>query len=224
MSTMKMTIYGLNNYMTSVQDDLFSGLTLPTGITKDVVVKNILKESADFETLYSDPYFLQELITNWSAKWYDTFEKWYNALQIQYDPLNNFDRYEEWEDAGTSASTNIGTGNVSNKSKTTETPTGEMVQDHYVTPYENTNKTLQSEDLTKYNTYKDTTETNTTSGTSTSNTGTGNTTGKHKGHLYGNIGVTTSQQMLEAELEIATWNLVQHITDIFMKEFCIMVY
>lgn len=224
MSTMKMTIYGLNNYMASVQDDLFSGLTLPTGITKDVVVKNILKESADFETLYSDPYFLQELITNWSAKWYDTFEKWYNALQIQYDPLNNFDRHEEWEDVGTSASTNTGTGNVSNKSKTEETPSGKMTQNHYVTPYENNTKTLQGADETTYENYKDTTETNTTSGTSTSNTGTGNTTGKHKGHLYGNIGVTTSQQMLEAELEIATWNLVQHITDIFMKEFCIMVY
>lgn len=224
MSTMKMTIYGLNNYMTSVQDDLFSGLTLPTGITRDVVIKNILKESADFETLYSDPYFLQELITNWSAKWYDTFEKWYNALQIEYEPLYNFDRYEEWEDVGTSASTNTGTGNVSNKSKTEETPSGKMIQKHFVTPYESNVQTLQGSDETSYENYKDTTETNTTSGTSTSNTGTGNTTGKHKGHLWGNIGVTTSQQMLEAELEIATWNLVQHITDIFMKEFCIMVY
>jgi hypothetical protein len=224
MSTMKMTIYGLNNYMASVQDDLFSGLTLPTGITKNVVVKNILKESADFETLYSDPYFLQELITNWSAKWYDTFEKWYNALQIQYDPLNNFDRHEEWEDVGTSASTNIGTGSVSNKSKTEETPSGKMIQKHFVTPYESNVETLQGSDETSYENYKDTTETNTTSGTNTSNTGTGNTTGKHKGHLYGNIGVTTSQQMLEAELEIATWNLVQHITDIFIKEFCILVY
>ena len=224
MSTMKMTIYGLNNYMTSVQDDLFSGLTLPTGITRDVVIKNILKESADFETLYSDPYFLQELITNWSAKWYDTFEKWYNALQIEYEPLYNFDRYEEWEDVGTSASTNTGTGNVSNKSKTTETPTGEMVQDHYVTPYESNTKTLQSEDLTKYNLYKDTTETDATSGTSTSNTGTGNTTGKHTGHLYGNIGVTTSSALLKEYLDISEWNLVEQITDIFIKEFCIMVY
>lgn len=224
MSTMKMTIYGLNNYMTSVQDDLFSGLTLPTGITKDVVVKNILKESADFETLYSDPYFLQELITNWSAKWYDTFEKWYNALQIEYEPLYNFDRYEEWEDVGTSASTNTGTGNVSNKSKTEETPSGKMTQNHYVTPYENNAKTLQGADETTYENYKDTTETNTTSGTSTSNTGTGNTTGKHKGHLYGNIGVTTSSALLKEYLDISEWNLVQHITDIFMKEFCIMVY
>lgn len=224
MSTMKMTIYGLNNYMASVQDDLFSGLTLPTGITRDVVIKNILKESADFETLYSDPYFLQELITNWSAKWYDTFEKWYNALQIEYEPLYNFDRYEEWEDTGTSASTNVGTGNVSNKTKTEETPTGEMIQDHYVTPYESNTKTLQGEDKTSYNTYKDTTETNATSGTSTSNTGTGSTTGKHKGHLYGNIGVTTSSALLEEYLDISEWNLVQHITDIFMKEFCIMVY
>ena len=40
----------------------------------------------------------------------------------------------------------------------------------------------------------------------------------------GNIGVTTSQQMLEAELDIVTWNLYEHISDIFIDEFCILVY
>ena len=40
----------------------------------------------------------------------------------------------------------------------------------------------------------------------------------------GNIGVTTSQQMLQSELDIATWNLYEHIADLFVTEFCIMVY
>lgn len=42
--------------------------------------------------------------------------------------------------------------------------------------------------------------------------------------MYGNIGVTTSQRMLELELDIATWNLYEHIADLFCQEFCIMVY
>ena len=41
---------------------------------------------------------------------------------------------------------------------------------------------------------------------------------------YGNIGVTTSQQLLESELDIAKWNLYNQIADIFTSEFCIMVY
>lgn len=43
-------------------------------------------------------------------------------------------------------------------------------------------------------------------------------------HMYGNIGVTTSQQMLEAEYQISAWNIYEAITDLFMQEFCIMIY
>lgn len=43
-------------------------------------------------------------------------------------------------------------------------------------------------------------------------------------HMYGNIGVTTSQQMLKDELSIAEWNIYEHIKDIFMQDFCIMIY
>lgn len=65
-------------------------------------------------------------------------------------------------------------------------------------------------------------------------TGSENTTGKettggtddlvHEGHLYGNIGVTTSQQMLRDELEVARFNLIDEITDLFLPEFIIPVY
>ena len=40
----------------------------------------------------------------------------------------------------------------------------------------------------------------------------------------GNIGVTTSQQMLQQELDIGYWNLYQRITDLFLREFTIPVY
>lgn len=46
----------------------------------------------------------------------------------------------------------------------------------------------------------------------------------HTARLHGNIGVTTSQQMLEAELTVAEWNIYEHITDIFVEQFCLMVY
>ena len=44
------------------------------------------------------------------------------------------------------------------------------------------------------------------------------------GRIHGNIGVTTSQQMLQAELDIAQWNLYEHITDLFLSEFVIPIY
>lgn len=41
---------------------------------------------------------------------------------------------------------------------------------------------------------------------------------------YGNIGVTTSQQMLEAELEIAKYNIYRTFAGIFASDLLIMVY
>ena len=47
---------------------------------------------------------------------------------------------------------------------------------------------------------------------------------KHTAHLYGNIGVTTSAQMLEGELEIRKRDLISIIVREFKENFCIMVY
>lgn len=46
----------------------------------------------------------------------------------------------------------------------------------------------------------------------------------HEGRIHGNIGVTTSQQMLQQELDIAEWNIYEHITDLFLTEFVIPIY
>lgn len=45
-----------------------------------------------------------------------------------------------------------------------------------------------------------------------------------KSHIWGNIGVTTSQQMIESELKLRRWNLYEQIADIFMDEMCVRVY
>lgn len=48
--------------------------------------------------------------------------------------------------------------------------------------------------------------------------------GKHEGHLHGNIGVTTNQQMIREEREIVKFNLYDYILDSFVKTFCVMLY
>ena len=51
------------------------------------------------------------------------------------------------------------------------------------------------------------------------------TSNSHTSRIHGNIGVTTSQQMLEQELEIAPkLNIINYIVDSFKKRFCLLVY
>ena len=47
---------------------------------------------------------------------------------------------------------------------------------------------------------------------------------KHTAHLYGNIGVTTSTQMLTEFMDFNRFNIYEQIANLFIDEFCIMVY
>ena len=47
---------------------------------------------------------------------------------------------------------------------------------------------------------------------------------KHTAHLYGNIGVTTSAQLLKEFLDVERFNIYEQIADLFVDEFCVMVY
>lgn len=47
---------------------------------------------------------------------------------------------------------------------------------------------------------------------------------EHTVRAYGNIGVTTSQQMLEAERQVVQFNVYDFIADSFHNEFCLMLY
>ena len=51
-----------------------------------------------------------------------------------------------------------------------------------------------------------------------------NETYTHKSHIYGNIGVTTSQQMLESEREVAYFNFVSIVAHDIIKLIAICIY
>ena len=207
MSTAKLTLIGLYNN----DNTLFDSLTLPAGIDKTVLVNNILLRSGDFEVLYADPDFLKPAITLWGQKWSRTFEKWQKALAVEYDPLYNYDRREEWvtsEDeatATTGRSTDVGSTDV-----------GTTSNDN-VSAYNSNTLVPDKQNIL-------TSGSNTVGNTEMENTSDRDRNEVRTGRAYGNIGVTTSQQMLQAELDIASWNLYEHITDIFLSEFIIPVF
>lgn len=54
--------------------------------------------------------------------------------------------------------------------------------------------------------------------------GDGDTDSVHEGRTHGNIGVTTSQQMIEEERRVSEFNIYDYITQDFKRRFCLMVY
>lgn len=207
MSSAKVTLIAMNTFFTNAGGDLFQGLTLPEGLAKDTLTNNILLQGGEFEVLYSDPFFLQNAISIWADREAATFERWVNALAIEYAPLENYDRHENWTDTLDSDGTSRTTG--TNDTSTSGTVTTD-VSAYDSSTYQPKDKVTTSETIDN-----DTTE---------NNTSTLDNTGMHAGRIHGNIGVTTSQQMLEAELDLGYWNIYSRITDMFLKEFTIMIY
>lgn len=207
MSSAYIPLMAMYQYTYGTEEDIFKNLTLPSGIDKELLIDSILLRCGHFEVLHSDADFMQAAINVWSRKWYFTFDKWYKALQIKYDPLNNYDRYEEYTDtrSGTSSGSYKENGN-SNSNGTTEQQRSAYDSNAYQ-PYQ---KEIMAGNVSDSNTGSD--------------SRTNNENINHKAHLYGNIGVTTSQQMLESELDIAEWNLYEHIAELFMLEFTLPIY
>ena len=307
MSAATMTLIGLNNY----NPNLFSQMVLPDGIDKDLFIASLLLKSGEFEVLYADPVFMQHSIGVWSSKWYRTFSEWLKGTQATWNPIYNYDRFEDASDNGgrtyghktTADYADSRTANLTDKrtadlqdkrtanleeknsvnmqdrrtpnltetttlnTKDTTAQTVDGKTTHQVSAYDSNGYIPSSMDQVNNGTSEvshsgstgvltrgtDTTQktgtetlattgtdTNTTTGTDTT-THTGSDTTRHQGtlsdetgsetnsnihtaHIYGNIGVTQSADMLRNFYDIATWNLYDHMADVFASELLIPVY
>lgn len=263
MSSAVITLYGMSKFFSMRNDDLFKNLVLPVGIDKETLISNIIMRGAEFEVLYSDAYFFQEVIGPWSNKWNRTFTKWIDALNIEYSPLENYDRFEEWDetDSGNVHNTAVNvlndsiteTGQVTAENSDTltlnstrtnnDTSNVDSTTDTKISAFNSAIMEPNTTDIVDSSTVNTGSEVNngsnvnegllTTDTTNTTNALKNSTlnddtehnkTNKRVGRAHGNIGVTTSQQMLEAELKLAYWNIYEHITDIFLSEFIIPIY
>lgn len=216
MSSSKLTMIGLYEY----DNTLFDNLSLPEGLDKDTLVDNILLRSGEFEVIYPDADFMKFSIGAWSRKWSATITRWVTALAIEYNPLENYDRYEHWTDyrdiAGSSSGSDSGSSSGSTGGTTGSTTTNK------VSAYDAGNA-LTTHDQSETNGSDSTSNSGEYSSEHSDEHSTDDDL-EHDGRIHGNIGVTTSQQMLKSELDLGYWNIYEKITDLFLTEFVIPIY
>lgn len=193
-----LSILGLYNYDNSI----FNLFVVPDGMDKELIINNILLECAEMEIIYPEPDIMKNAIGLWSNKQLESWERMYKAMQLEYDPIYNYDRFEEWLDSNT-ATTHSNTNSNLNRKGSTK---------HQVNAFNRgiTDSNIDSIDNT------DTDNTNTNSNNSA--------IGAHSGHMYGNIGVTTSQDMLLSEVNVSKFIVQDYIIEQFKERFCLLVY
>ena len=336
MSLAKITLWGMYQHGVDIEDDLFKNWILPSDMDADLLRDNILLKGAEFEVVYANFPFMQNAIKIWSQKYYHTFERWLKALAIDYNPLENYDRMEEWQDGSnrnksgnrndiqnrinaltsaevaqhgesrtdasssmeatgrtegregtetdqhlqTAKKTDAETSNANSVNTSNADTTHGSTMEHQTSAFNSSTYSPKDKDvLTGDNTSNDansatatvggrtgsgeetqsglenknSTETGTSNDiTSRSGSGSESLTGNearsktdagnesltsagndkeseqqssiHTGRMHGNIGVTTSQQMLEAEWQVAKLNIYEEAADLFLTELCIYTY
>lgn len=221
-----LTVEGLYNY----DNTLFDGFNVPVGLVKQIAIDSILMRTRELEILYPDFNYMKNRIAIWSNKYQINWEKLYDTTVLEYNPIENYDRMEDWTDTDdeTTTSARDNTRNTNNTVKSTGT--NEIMNNVNVTD-QNTAFNAGLADHAKQITDGDTTEhgtiTNTETGKDTENESVnGGRTGMHKrtGRAHGNIGVTTSQQMIQSERDLVVFNLYDIIAESFIENFCLLVY
>ena len=212
----RLTLWGIYQY----DKTLFDNIVLPAGIDKDNLVSDIMRNSGDLYPYHQVPEYLKRNINFWFARRLFDFERMYEALRVEYSPIENYDRKENttrnYENSGTDKeSTTLG-------STTTSTNIGSNDNENKVSAYNESDYTNREKDTQSYNS----TLTNTGSGTDTTQTEYGLKRKEVEDiRVHGNIGVTTSQQMIESEMELrAKYDIYKIISREFEREFLVQVY
>lgn len=209
-----LTVEGLYNY----NNTLFDGFNVPKGLVKQIAIDTILMRTRELEILYPDFTYLKNRITIWSNKYQINWEKLYDTTVLEYNPIENYDRIEDWTYTDDESSSSARDNTVKS------TSTNEITNSVNITD-QNTAFNSGLADHAKQITDGDTTENSSITNTEKENVNDGRT-GKHTrtGREHGNIGVTTSQQMIQSERDLVVFNLYDVIAESFIENFCLMVY
>lgn len=316
---------------------VFDLMSIPAALDKETLVNNLLAETAELEVLYPNPVVFKNLVGVWSAKQLDIWNRLYATTQYEYNPIENYNRYETGSQDGESSTIHSGTDTTTdstayggsegrtegimhggrdtvteNKAEGgtqtdttvldsdeggqdrhtttsrvansgTDSTTGTDTKGHWIAGFDSTasgqddglvkqtrdqddattsttfgkiedgtgsssviyGKTLDSTDTrttqfgktetnsnaTDYGKTENVTETKTFGQTIARN---GSTThgeqisttndGSHTLHAHGNIGVTSTQQMIREQRSIELFNLYDIIIEDFKMRFCILIY
>lgn len=198
-----MSLYQWDN---SILDGLY--------ISGDFDIKeSFLLRFGEMTPIYQQPELLKLAVTNVakSLKW--SIDRLYNVTLLEYNPIENYDRIEKGTDITDDTTDN--TQNIGSQTVTSENQIGATT----TTPSTTTETKVSAFNESEYQPSEQTKNTGSVTESHDKDTGTTTTTKNpdvqhmkynrkydHDLRIHGNIGVTTSQLMVESEIDLVTKN------------------
>ena len=188
----------------SFNEHLFDDMYIPESLDRDTVVASIIMETEGLEALYVDVPFMMDAIKYWSITMRHKWDKLVASMNFEYNPIWNKDGvriHTETEDKSserdeTVADSTASTSNNFGAGFNTTTGLTNRERD----TVQNSGQVKTDDDLKE------------------------STKRESKDVEQGNIGVTSTQQLIKEEREVADINIYSIIAKDFKYKFCIQVY
>lgn len=195
---MRFSLYGIYEYDNTILDDI----VLPETLDKQVLIDRILQDWGGYDCRFSNPDMCKRFIHSWFSANENNFKMMQEALTMDYNPIENYDRHA-------SHTIDITRNNV-HTSQDSGKDTVESDTTNKQAPFDGT--TLKTTDETS-------SEGSTTYGRENKLSLDDDEKEKLNEHVHGNIGVTTNQQMIQSELELREFDIYQNISNRFANQF-----
>ena len=217
----------LNN-LKQYDEHILDPVVMPEGLDSDVMRSVMMMRLGLCYPVYDEPEVFKSMLETWIASHTWNIEHLIAANNHIYDPLENYDRQEDFTDKKTGSHDSEEERDLHESSKgsastsaSDSATTENSVSAYNTTGYDNDTKTTTS----------GRTSSNTTNGNDTDTAGTVTNSGSmkedstHIGRIHGNIGVTTSQQMFQSEIDLVSgYNIYYTICNWIERDLFLQIY
>ena len=205
--------------MLSQREDLFDLLQVPEEMDSSDVADVVAMECAELELVYTDPDFLKRAIGVWSSHRQPIWQKMYETTAYEYNPLWNKDATITDTETVERGQTVEGTTSASSEKSSTGSRSGNQV--HEVTGFNSAELATDSKDTTSAS---DTMNVEGNDSSSSSEELAEDITRTRTHRETGNIGVTSTMQLIKEQRDIINYDVAEIIAEEFRRKFCILVY
>lgn len=203
--------------------DLFDSASFPDRLDREILTDTIILECGDLGLYYTDPDYMAQAVRAWSRRRIRIWDEMLDSTEYQYNPIWNKDG--TIRETRTDTRKRTGSGDSEGSDDLThghkideDTETTGQVSGYNSEGWSNRDKTTG-----------DSTETH--SGTDKSKSKNTYTTQDDEDAQYdltrveqGNIGVTSTQQLIREQRDVIDYDVYGIIADEFKAFFCVLIY
>lgn len=221
---LKLTLWGMNDYLDGTLLD-FLPTSLPANtFDPEIMEQLIYAECGDLFPYYQVPLYCKQHIKNFFDRNAEQFKRVWEALYSEYNPIENYDRIEAWSDSHSESTRDSESLSMSSSESvsavTSSSDSQSSSANGNISAFNS--PTLQPQSASNGSAATSGRTNNDTRGTSNSlraglNVKDSIARDDHRGRVHGNIGVTSSQQLIQSSIELGSYDIYIWVISLFRK-------